>query len=315
MNVRHAIPTDEAYRARRRRHPLVVAVGVFDGYHLGHQAILRELLRARRPGERSAVLTFAEHPTAFLRPGQAPPQILTLAERVNAFARAGVDECFVLAFDRAFATLSPQAFLDDVIAGALGARVLVVGANFRFGAKRAGDVAFAQRHLADRGGEAIGVPNVLVDGERVSSTRVRSAIAAGDGANADRLLGVPYTVRGQVVFGAGRGHDLGFPTANLAVPPEKMLPPDGVYAITARHDGRDYPGLVSIGTNPTFGGSERTIEAWLRDFVGSLYGEELALRDFRFVRPQKRFASVEELLAQMREDTRAVAYPSFVSLA
>jgi riboflavin kinase/FMN adenylyltransferase len=140
---------------------------------------------------------------------------------------------------------------------------------------------------------------------------VRVAVAAGDLALADRLLGFPYIVRGVVGFGAGRGHDLGFPTANVVVPPEKMLPPDGVYAITGRHEGRDYPGLVSIGTNPTFNGTARTVEAWLLDFTGSLYGEELALRDFRFVRAQMRFESVEALLAQMELDAKAVTFPSF----
>lgn len=312
MKLHYELPATPEYRAERQRHPLVVAVGVFDGYHRGHQAIVQTLLRTRRAGERTAVVTFQEHPTAALRPGEEPPQIATLGERINAFARAGVDETFVLRFDQTFAALSPEAFLDDVIVGALGARAMVVGQNFRFGARRAGDVAFAQEHLARRGGAAIGVPNVLVDGERVSSTRVRAAIAAGDGATADRLLGIPYQVRGTVAFGAGRGHDLGFPTANLIVPPEKMLPPDGVYAIVGRHDGRDHPGLVSIGTNPTFDGRARTVEAWLLDFVGSMYGEELVLRDFRFVRAQKRFDSIDALLVQMREDASAVAFPSFV---
>jgi riboflavin kinase/FMN adenylyltransferase len=312
VKLHYEVPSTQAYRDERQRHPLVVAVGVFDGYHRGHQAIVQTLLRTRQAGERSAVVTFLEHPTAALRPGEEPPQIATLAERINALARAGVDEAFVLRFDRAFAALSPEAFLEEVIVGALGARALVVGQNFRFGARRAGDVAFAQAHLAKHGGIAIGVPNVLIDGERVSSTRIRAALAAGDGATADRLLGVPFLVRGTVAFGAGRGHDLGFPTANVAVPVEKMLPPDGVYTIVARHDGRDYPGLVSIGTNPTFDGRVRTVEAWLLDFVGSMYGEEIVLRDFRFVRAQKRFDSVDALLEQMRLDATSVAFPSFV---
>jgi riboflavin kinase / FMN adenylyltransferase len=311
VKLHYAVPESEEYRAERARHPLCVAVGVFDGFHLGHQALVRALLGARRAGERTAVLTFGEHPMAFLRPAEVPPQIATLAERVNAFARAGVDEMFVMTFDEAFASLSPEAFLDDVLVRALGARVMVVGANFRFGSKRVGDVAFARAHLAAQGREAIGVPNAMLDGERVSSTRVRAAIAAGDLVLADRLLGTPYTVRGTVVFGAGRGHDLGFPTANVSVRAEKMLPPDGVYAITGRHDGRDYPGLVSIGTNPTFDGKARTVEAWLLDFNGSLYGEELALRDFRFVREQMRFDSVEALLAQMKLDAAAVTFPTF----
>lgn len=311
MKLHYGLPEGEAYRAERARHPLCVAVGVFDGFHLGHQALVRVMLQARRAGERTAVLTFGEHPLAYLRPAEVPPQIATLAERVNAFARTGVDEMFVMPFDRAFASLSPAAFLDDIVVRALGARVLIVGANFRFGANRVGDVAFAQTHLAAQGREAIGVPNAMLDGERVSSTRIRAAIARGDLALADRLLGIPYIVRGSVGFGAGRGHDLGFPTANVAVPPEKMLPPDGVYTITGRHEGRDYPGLVSIGTNPTFAGTARTVEAWLLDFTGSLYGEELALRDFRWVREQQRFESVEALLAQMELDAAAVTFPSF----
>jgi riboflavin kinase/FMN adenylyltransferase len=311
VKLHYEVPQSAEYRAERVRHPLCVAVGVFDGFHIGHQAIVRALLHARRAGERTAVMTFADHPMTFLRPADVPPQIATMSERVNAFARAGVDEMFVLTFDERFASLSPQAFLDGVIVGALGARVMVVGANFRFGSQRVGDLAFAQAHLAAQGREAIGVPNALLDGERVSSTRVRAAIAAGDLVLADRLLGIPYTVRGTVAFGAGRGHDLGFPTANLTVPPEKMLPPDGVYAITGRYEGRDYPGLVSIGTNPTFDGTARTVEAWLLDFNGSMYGEELALRDFRFVRAQMRFDSVDALLAQMKLDAAAVTFPTF----
>lgn len=312
MKLHYAVPDDPAYRAERERRPLCVAVGVFDGYHLGHQALVRALLLARRAGERTAIVTFADHPLRHLQPDRVPPQIATLAERINAFARAGVDEAFVLPFDERIASLSPQAFLDDLLLEKLGARVLAVGANFRFGAGRAGDVAFARAHLEAQGREAIGVPNALLDGERISSTRVRAAIAAGDLALADRLLGLPFTVRGPVAFGAGRGHDLGFPTANVSVPPEKMLPPDGVYAIVGRHDGRDYPGLVSIGTNPTFDGTARTVEAWLVDFNGGLYGEELALRDFRFVREQKRFGSVDELLAQMKLDVAAVSFSSHV---
>ena len=310
MKLHYDLPTGDAYRAERAKHPLCIAVGVFDGFHLGHQAIVRTLLHERRAGERTAVFTFGTHPTAYLR-GEAPPQIATLAERVNAFARAGVDEMFILNFDAKIASLSPEQFLDDVLVHTLGTRLMVVGATFRFGAKRVGDVAFAKMHLGAHGREAIGVENALLEGERVSSTRVRAAIAEGNLPLADRLLGAPYMVRGTVGFGAGRGHDLGFPTANIIVPPEKMLPPDAVYAITGRHDGRDYPGLVSIGTNPTFDGRVRTVEAWLLDFNGSLYGEELSLRDFRFVREQKKFNGVDELLAQMAIDATAVSFPSF----
>lgn len=311
MKLHYALPQSDAYKAERAKHPLCVAVGVFDGFHLGHQAIVKRLLRERRAGERTAVMTFAQHPTSYLRPAETPPQIATMAERVNAFARAGIDEMFILTFDEHIASLTPSAFLDTVLVDTLGARLMVVGETFRFGNKRAGDVAFAHAHLSATGRDTIGVPNATLDGARVSSTRIRAAIAASDLELADRLLGTPYIVRGTVGFGAGRGHDLGFPTANINVPPEKMLPPDGVFSITARHDGHDYQGLVSIGTNPTFDGRVRTVEAWLLDFNGSLYGEDVALRDFRFVRAQKKFASVDELLAQMDRDATAVSFPSF----
>ncbi len=306
MKIHHALPEHSPERA------YVVTVGFFDGFHRGHRAIVREALRLRRAGERTAVLTFREHPAAFLRPGQEPPMIATLDERVNAFARAGLDDAYVLPFDSALASLSPAQFLDDTLIGRLNARAMVVGANFRFGHKRAGDVAFAREHLRNREREIVGVPNTLDAGERVSSTRIRATIQAGDLQAADRLLGEPYTIRGPVVFGAGRGHDLGYPTANVAVAPGTLLPPDGVYRITARHDGRDYLGLVSIGTNPTFDGTSRTVEAWLLDFNGGLYGEELSLRGFRFVRAQRRFESVEELIAQMHDDAATVKFPTVV---
>ena len=306
MKIHHALPDTPPARS------FVVAIGVFDGFHLGHRAIVREALWRRRPGERTAVLTFREHPSAFLRPGQEPPMIATLEERVNAFARAGIDEAYVLAFDASIASLSPIAFLDQTLIGRIGARAMVVGENFRFGHKRAGDVAFAREHLGARGREVVAVPNEQLDGERVSSTRIRKVLQAGDFELADRLLGAPYTIRGPVTFGAGRGHDLGYPTANVAVAPGKLLPPDGVYRAIGRHDGRDYLGLVSIGTNPTFGDATRSVEAWLLDFNGALYGEELALRGFRFVRAQRRFDSVDELIAQMRDDAAGVKFPSVV---
>ena len=171
-------------------------------------------------------------------------------------------------------------------------------------------MTFASKHLGVRGIDIVAVPNIADGEDRVSSTRVRAAIMSGELAVADRLLGHSYTVRGNVVLGEGRGHDLGFPTANLALSGEKLLPPDGVYATVARHDGRDIPALVSIGTNPTFDGKRRTVEVWLRDFRETIYGAELVLRDLRFVREQIRFDGVDALLEQMRNDVTAIAYPT-----
>jgi riboflavin kinase/FMN adenylyltransferase len=271
------------------------------------------LLRLRRPGFRAAAITFKNHPATYLRPEHVPPLITTLEERVNLLASTGIDELFLVPFDERIANVDATAFLHDTLIGILGIRGLVVGENFRFGRGRSGTASLARDVLGERGVDVVAVPAVVDRDERISSTRIRAAILGGDTATADRLLGAPYTLRGRVSLGAGRGHDLGFPTANIVAAPEKTLPGDGVYACVGRYDGRDYRGLVSIGTNPTFDGTARTVEAWLLDFRASIYGEELALRDLRFIREQRRFDDVEALLAQMRDDASHARYPSFAS--
>ena len=307
MKIHHEIEPPATNR------PLVLAIGFFDGFHRGHREIVTTLLRARRPGYRAAVLTFRNHPSTHLRPEKVPPLIATVEERVNLLASSGIDELYLVPFDDRIARTDARAFCADVLLGTLGARALVVGENFRFGRERLGDATLARETLGPRGVTVMAVAPLADHDERISSTRIRAAILRGDMATADRLLGAAYTLRGRVVLGAGRGHDLGFPTANLAVAPEKTLPADGVYETVGRYDGRDYRGLVSIGTNPTFDGAARTVEAWLLDFRQTVYGEELSLRDFRFVREQRRFESVDALLAQMREDATRVRFPSFLT--
>ena len=296
--------------ARERQRPLVLAIGFFDGFHRGHREIARRTLRMRRPGWRSGVLTFASHPATFLRPGTEPPLLTTTEERVDLFAQAGFEECFLVEFDGRIARLSPHEFLDRLIEG-LGVAGVAVGSTFRFGYQRAGDAAFMREYFESRGVAFAPVENVTDGGERISSTRIRALVARGDLAEADRLLGSPgFELRGIVELGAGRGHSLGFPTANVR-PTAKLLPKDGVYSAVARYDGHDYAALVSIGTNPQFAGTQRTVEAWLRDFHHTIYGREIALRDFRFVRNQMRFAGVDELVEQMQRDREAVAFPSY----
>jgi len=213
-------------------------------------------------------------------------------------------------FDERVATLSPAQFL-EMLVERLHVRVVVVGSTFRFGHKRAGDVPFMNEFLGERHVAIVAVEPICEDGARISSTRIRGLIADGEMAQADKLLGgTGYELRGAVEIGAGRGHSLGFPTANLRVP-GKLLPKDGVYAATARYDGRDYPALVSIGTNPQFGGGPRTVEAWLRDFHQTIYGRELSLRDLRFIREQRLFEEVGELIEQMELDLQAIGYPSY----
>lgn len=295
---------------RESDRPLVLAIGFFDGFHLGHREIARQTLRLRKPGWRAGVLTFANHPATHLRPGTEPPMICTPEERLCLLGRAGFDECFFVRFDEQIATLSPAAFL-DLLVRPLGARGVVVGDTFRFGRRRAGDTAFMSEYLTPRGIASVAVDRVVEDGGRVSSTRIRGLILEGDLAGADRLLGgAGYEIRGVVEFGAGRGHSLGFPTANVRLP-AKLIPKDGVYSATARYDGRDHAALVSIGTNPQFDGDRRTVEAWLRDFQHTIYGRELWLRDLRYVREQRFFPDVAELVEQMQRDVVAVGYPSY----
>jgi riboflavin kinase/FMN adenylyltransferase len=294
---------------RENDRPLVLAIGFFDGMHRGHMEIVRAALRMRKPGYRCGVLTFANHPAAFLRPGTEPPMLTTTAERINLFARAGFEECFLVPFDRTIAMMSPQVFLERLTAG-LGARGIAVGANFRFGHKRAGDAATIGTYFSERGLPFAAVENLTHEGERISSTRIRTLVADGNLELADHLLGHSYELCGAVEVGFGRGHDLDFPTANISVP-GKLLPKDGVYAAVARYDGRDHAALVSIGTNPQFDGMHRTIEGWLRDFHGTIYGHELVVRELRYLRDQRVFGSVDELIAQMRTDLEAVAYPNY----
>lgn len=299
------------YRELRRdsRRPLALAIGFFDGFHLGHREIARATLCMRAPGRRAGVLTFANHPATFLRPQSAPPLLATAEERIDHFAAMGFEECFFVPFDERLASMRPDAFL-DLLVDELRVCGVAVGETFRFGHKRAGDVTSMRERLGGAGVRIDAVPSVTLDGERISSTRIRALIAEGEMERAEAMLGHAYELRGVVETGAGRGGALGFPTANLRLP-QKLLPKDGVYSGVARHDGRDYAALISIGMNPQFEGKERSVEAWMRDFRGTIYGHELALRELRFVRAQKTFASVEELVAQMHRDAEAVAYPSF----
>ncbi len=305
MKIHHALERREHDRA------LVMALGFFDGLHRGHREIIRALLRLRRPGYRAAVLTFANHPSTYLRPERVPALINTLEERINLLASTGIDELHLVPFDERIASIDARAFLTEVLRRKLGIRGLVIGENFRFGRGREGDVTVARETLAPLGVDVVAVPALADQDERISSTRIRAALGRGDLATANRLLGEPYALRGRVALGFGRGHDLGFPTANLTIDAKKTLPADGIYSVVARYDGRDYAGLVSIGTNPTFAGAARTVEVWLLDFRRTIYGEELSLRDFRFLREQRAFSSVDALLRQMAEDATHVRFPSF----
>ena len=275
--------------------PRRVAVGTFDGVHLGHREVI---------AGSDSVLTFEPHPTAVVAPQHTPKLLTPLPVKAELIAGLGVQELIVIPFDREFAGRSAESFIDDVLVGALNATHVSVGENFRFGHRAQGDA----RLLEEDPRFATRVTALLeVDGEIVSSSHVRGLVAAGEVANAAKFLGAPFQLRGEVRSGDRRGRELGFPTANLLPDDALVLPGHGVYA--CRSDG--HAAAVSIGVRPTFGtGRGELIEAYLLDFDGDLYGEELRLEFLRRLRGERRFESADALVAQMRRDveqTREIA--------
>jgi riboflavin kinase/FMN adenylyltransferase len=278
-----------------------IALGNFDGVHLGHAAVLRAA-HAARPDRKLAVLTFEPHPREFFRP-QDPPFRLTLAaERGAALAALGVGILYELPFDAAFSHLTAEQFAADVLHGGLGAANVACGADFAFGHRRGGDVLF----LADRA-EALGigltiVPPVADVQGPISSTRIRRLLQDGYPERAAGLLGRPYAIRGEVMHGDARGRTIGFPTANILLR-QHLEPARGVYAVTARlPDGAEVKGVANIGLRPTVGGTESRLEAHLFDFEGDLYGAELTVALRFFLREEKKFESFDALKAQIAAD-------------
>jgi len=274
--------------------PRAVAVGTFDGVHLGHRRVLEAARASALPG---TVVTFEPHPRVAL--GYEVELLTTLERRLELIAELGIDEALVVEFDLDLARLEPAAFAEAVLRP-LGTEVVVAGANFRFGRGRAGGLDL----LGRLGFDARSVP--LVEG--VSSSRIRDLVRAGEVESAAKLLGRPAELEGTVVAGDARGGTLGFPTANLRPDPELLVPEFGIYAGAAEGTRA----AISIGTNPHYGGEERRIEAHLLDFEGDLYGRRLVLQLWRRLREERAFPSEEELVAQIArdvEETRAAAPP------
>jgi riboflavin kinase/FMN adenylyltransferase len=283
----------------------VLAIGVFDGVHRGHQRILAESLRsAREIGALLAVVTFYPHPEAVLRPKAAPRMLTSPRRKAELIGAKGVDELVVVGFDRAFAQLSPEAFCLLVLSHRLGAREVLVGENFRFGHLGAGTLDDLRRYGASHGFEVRSVPLVDEGGETISSTRIRRLISAGHVADAACLLGRPHQIEGMVVSGAGRGRSLDAPTANLAVDPGMAIPRLGVYVTRSFVDGSAaYLSVTSVGTNPTFEADKKVrIETLLLDHAGDLYGSHLAVDFLERIRDQKTFPDAGSLTARIRLD-------------
>jgi riboflavin kinase/FMN adenylyltransferase len=293
----------------------VVTIGVFDGVHRGHQAIIGAAVdRAKAQAVPSVVLTFDPHPSEVVRPGSHPPVLTSPRYKAALVEELGADVLCVLEFTPEFSRLTPAEFAHVVLVEHLHASAVVVGANFRFGHKAAGDVAELAR-LGERFGfAAAGVPLVRDGDTTISSTYVRGCVDAGDVAAAARALGREHRVEGVVVRGDARGRTLGYPTANLRTPPHAAVPADGVYAAWLVRGGERLPAAVSVGTNPTFEGRERRVEAYVLDFDGDLYGAEVALDFVASLRAADTmtFDSVDALVTQIARDvanTRELLLP------
>lgn len=287
--------------------PLFLAIGVFDGVHLGHQAVISTAARhAADAGGAAVVVTFDPHPAKILRP-QESPRLLTATQHKIALIRAlGVSHLLVLTFDRELASTSPTDFVRQLVAAAKPLREICVGQEWSFGKNRAGNLALLKELGGQLNFNVIGVEPVASNGTIVSSTAIRKAVEAGDFATATRMLGRDYTILGTVEEGKHLGRSLGFPTANLSAHSEQF-PPDGVYAAEGLLGGKTVQGVVNLGLRPTVadGIPQRVLEFHLFDLDRDLYGEDIELRFLRYLRPERRFENLAALREQIGQDVAA----------
>ncbi len=285
--------------------PLHLAIGVFDGVHLGHRALISHLAaQATDVGAAPIAATFDPLPIQVVAPGAPASALSSAQERTCLLAEAGASAVVLFGFDERFASLSADEFVGGV-AAAGDVRRVVVGPDFQFGHGREGDVRTLARLGAEMSFEVEVFPPFEIDGVPVSSTRIRNSLAVGAVEEAARLLGRPYAVEGDVVHGSSRGRGLGFPTLNIATPPERLLPKDGIYAMRVMLDGREYAAAASLGVRPTFGGGPKVLEAHLLDFGADAYGRRATAAFIRWLRDERHFGSPGELTAQIARDVEA----------
>jgi riboflavin kinase/FMN adenylyltransferase len=284
--------------------PHAITIGNFDGLHRGHQAMLARLKEeAAKRGLPSCVLTFEPHPREFFAPGEAPARLSSLREKSELIRAAGIDRLHVCRFDRRFASLSPAEFIQQVLIDSLGTRWLLVGDDFRFGAKRAGDFALLQEAGAQFGFEVESLPTVSVEGKRASSTAVREALAAGDMQHARDLLGRPYSISGHVMHGNKLGRQIGFPTANIQL--QHNRPPlSGIFAVEiCGLNGVPLQGVASLGTRPTVHDNGKpTLEVFIFDFRDDLYGRRLRVDFLKKLRDEEKYPDLDALINQIKRD-------------
>lgn len=286
------------------RGPVFLAIGVFDGVHLGHRAVIERALHdASSFGGTAIAVSFDPHPVRLLRPHEAPRLLTSTAHKVRLIRGLGIEQLLIIPFTESFAATAPEVFIRQLAAFSRPLREICVGHQWSFGKGRSGNLHLLQALGDELGFEEIGVPAVTVDGEVVSSTAIRGAVECGDLARAARLLGREYTILGTVVRGAQLGQKLGFPTANLAAHNEQF-PPNGVYLVEAQRNGNRLRGIANIGVRPTVAapGGERTLEVHLFEFADEIYGEDLEITFVRFLRPEQKFPSLDALRAQIARD-------------
>lgn len=289
--------------------PSAVTIGKFDGLHTGHRSVLRAVREAAiAVGLTSTVLTFDRNPLSVLAPERCPEALVSNEQKLQLLADAGIDATVMLRFDRAFSTQSPEHFVQNILVDALHSRLVFVGADFRFGEHGAGNVALLQRIGPTLGFQVRVVEAMSLDGtHRVSATRIRQLLTAGDVTAAARLLGRPHGVRGIVIRGEQRGRTLGFPTANLSPKLEGFIPADGVYAGWLTVDQQKFPAAISVGNNPTFDGvPERQVEAHVLDRDLDLYGKSVEVAFVSRIRGMEKFTGVDSLVAQIGRDVSQV---------
>jgi len=291
--------TDNAEIAR----PTVLTLGVFDGLHLGHQLIMKTVVdRAKEAGAIPTVITFEPHPRAVLHPESAPPLLQTFDQKIEALGVLGIEQTIVIRFDKAFSAIRAEEFLREVVANRLQAKAVYLGRGFAFGHNREGDIKLLRSVSERLGFFADEVSEVRLRGRRIGSTRIRGLLQQGQVNLARRMLGRPYGVEGEVVRGASRGATLGFPTANLH-PQNRVIPRGGVYVTATLIDGQWRRSVTNIGTRPTFGDTmESSVETYVLDWSGDLYGDVLRVRFLHRLRNEKKFSSIDELKTQIDRD-------------
>jgi riboflavin kinase/FMN adenylyltransferase len=299
MEILRSIPELE-----RLRGSLFLAIGVFDGVHRGHQAVISTSAdHAATSNGTPVVVTFDPHPEKVLRP-QAAPHLLSATQHKIALIRAlGVEHLLIITFDKQFAATEPEDFVQKVVIHSKPLREICVGHEWSFGKNRRGNLDLLKKLGAKFNFDVVGIPPVKINGAVVSSTAIRQAIEKGDLAKAAEMLGREYTILGTVTRGDNLGKKIGFPTANLSAHSEQF-PPNGVYVAEARIDGELYRGVINLGIRPTVssGKSERVLEIHLFDFNRDIYGHEVEVRFLKFLRPEKKFANLEALVQQIRQD-------------